>query len=287
MGLFSFGGSRSDSSSQSQSSSFDNMDSSGFTFGQTGSQSSGGSGSQATSRQNIAFEDVFAKLFGGASQAAGSVDTAGLTGAANLLFGSGGKFLDTLDSGGEGAGYLKDRLASRDGMADEQVGMLGDDIARFLAEDVNPAITSGGVQAGTFGGSRGEVQRGIATRGATEAFSKGSLDIRAREQQQRDALATSLSQDESGRATGALGALPSLFGLAEGGAMSGLSPFLALSQILGGPTVLTESDSSSFSQQLAEAFGLNIGANQATGRAGSQGTSSSDSSSRSFNMGFG
>lgn len=275
MGLFGIGGSK--SSSSSVSSSFDNLDSFGFNFARDSSSSRGGS----SSSQSVAFQDVFSKLFRGASGAAAGVDTSSISNAANLLFGQGGGFLEELGGGGAGARFLEERLARGDELADQEIAGLESDIGRFLSETANPAITAGGVAAGTLGGSRGEVQRGIATRGATEAFTRGATDIRARHRGELDAAATALAGDETARGLGGLGALPGLFGLAESGALADLSPFAALSSILGGPTVLTESESS----QLAEALGLQIGADKTTGRAGS--SSRSSSSSASFNFGMG
>lgn len=278
MGLFDFGGSVSESSAQA--SSFDNLDQIGFNFGESGSVSGGVSGSSST--QNIAFQDLFQQLFGGASNVAGGIDTSSLTNAANLLFTSGGGFLEQLAGGGAGAGFLEDRLQRSDELTQEQIDLLGEDIGRFLSEDVNPAITSGGVSASTLGGSRGEVQRGIASRGASEAFARGASDIRLGAQAQNDSIAQFLAGNETERLGSALTQMPGLFGLAEAGTFAGLSPFMLLSQIMGGPTTLT--DSTSFSEQFGESFGLDFGFDQTTGRAGSQ--SSSSSSSASVNFGF-
>ena len=292
MGLFNFGGSKSASDSRSFSSSFDNLDSVGLDFGfnTSRSESAGGGSSFSRSGQEVAFADVFQELFGAAGGAAGRAagGAGGVTSAANLLFNTGGDFLENLAGGGVGAEFLEGRLAGGSELADQQVGQLGSDLSRFLAEDVNPAITSGGVAAGTFGGTRGEVQRGVASRGASEAFVRGSTDIRQREQQSRDAIAGQLLGSETDRAATGLGALPNLFGLAEGGNLAELSPFLALSQILGPQLALTESEGGSeqFSQALAEALGLNVGFNQTTGRAGSTSESTSRSRGTSFNLGF-
>lgn len=293
---FGIGGSRSRSRSSSSSSSFDNLDASGFDIGfDTSTSSSRGGGSSfdrsgSESSQRIAFEDVFANLFSQSFGAAGGIDTGRISGAASLLFGAGGNLIQQLQDGGAGADYLETRLANRDGLAEAQVSQLGDDLARFLSEDVNPAITSGGVQARTMGGSRGEVQRGIAERGASEAFVRGATDIRLADQASRDAIAGNLMASESDRLATSLGSLPQLFGLAEAGTMSALSPFLALSQILGPQTALTESSSfgeggsEQFSEALAQALGFNFGANRTRGRAGSRSQSSSSSSSRSFSL---
>lgn len=259
MGLFGIGGSSSSSRGSSSSSSFDNLDQ--FSLG--GSQSG----------QNIAFEDLFASLFGGASGAAGAVNTGALTNQANLLFGAGGGFLEGLQGGGAGAEFLEGELGRSSGIVDEQIGQLGGDLEKFLGESILPQIKSSGVSAGTLGGSRGEVSKGIAAEGLLSEFARGSTAIRAGERDRITGIAQGLAQDETNRNQIGLGALPGLFGLAEGGALAGLSPFAALSQIMGGPTTLT--DSSSF----------DVGST--TGRAGSTSESSQRSRSSSFNFGFG
>ena len=293
---FGIGGSRSRSRSNSSSSSFDNLDASSFDVGfDTSSSSSRGGGtsfdrSGSQSSQRIAFEDMFSGLFSQSFGAAGGIDTGRISGAADLLFGAGGNIIQQLQGGGVGADYLETRLGERDGLAEAQVSQLGDDLARFLAEDVNPAITSGGVQARTMGGSRGEVQRGIAERGASEAFVRGATDIRIADQAARDSIAGGLMTSEADRLGTSLAGLPQMFGMAEAGAMSGLSPFMALAQILGPQMALTDSTSfgeggsEQFSEALAEAFGYNIGGSRTRGRAGSRSQSSSTSSSRSFSL---
>ena len=276
---FGIGGSKQSSSSESQSSSFDNLDQQGLNIG--GSQSSSVGSSKST--QSIAFEDLFGKLFGGAGAAAGAVDTGAITEAANQLFGGGTQFLDQLFGGGVGAGFLEDRLAGSDDLVDQQIGLLEEDIGRFLSETVNPAITGGGVQAGTLGGGRGEVQRGIASRGAAEAFAKGAVDIRANERAATDSIAQFLAGDETTRAGTGLGSLGDLLNLVTGGSLAGLEPFAALATIMGPQTVLTDSESSQVAGSEAFDFGFDI----TTGRAGSQSSSSSRSSGKSFDFGIG
>ena len=276
---FGIGGGTSKSSSQSSSSSFDNLDQVGLNIGGSQSTSSG----QSTSTSRIAFEDVFAKLFGGASGAAAGIDTSSITNAANMLFGGGTGFLDQLSSGGAGSKFLEDRLAGSGQLVDEQIGLLEKDLGRFLSETVNPAITSGGVQAGTLGGGRGEVQRGIAARGASEAFVKGATDIRLGERAQTDAIAQSLASTDINRAGVGISSLGDLLNLVTGGSLAGLEPFAALSNILGPATVLSDSQSS----QSSDSLGFDFGFDQTTGRAASRSSSSSSSSSKNFSFGNG
>lgn len=274
MGLFSFGGSKSKSRSQSSSSSFsfDNLDQFGFNFGQTGSE--GGSAS------SIAFQDIFQNLFSGASATAAGIDTGALTNQANLLFGSGLGFLGGLQDGGAGTAFLQDQLAQSDNLVNTQIDQLGADLGEFLNETILPGIKSSGIQAGTLGGGRGEVSKGLAAEGLLEEFARGSTNIRQAERSRLTGIADSLANQSLARNQAGLAALPALFGLAESGTLSSLSPFAALSTILGGPTVLQDSFSRS--------FGTDFGIDSTTGRAGSRSSSSSSSSSssKSFSIGL-
>lgn len=277
---FGIGGSRSRSSSSSQSSSFDNLDSSSFNIGGSGSTSS--STGVSSSADRIAFEELFQNLFSGASAAAGGINTQGLSGAANQLFSSGGDFLENLGGGGPGGEFLEGELADSDRLADEQIDLLGSDINRFLTENVLPGINQTGISAGTFGGSRGEVARGIAGEGAVQEFARGSTAIRTNERARTDSIATALLQENTQASQAGLSGLAEVFGLAESAAFADLSPFAQLSSILGDPTVLN--DSASISEALAESFGFDVGASRTRGRAGSESASTSSSRSRSFSL---
>ena len=274
---FGFGGGTSKSSSESSSSSFDNLDQVGISVGEQGSVTGG----QATSTQTIAFEDLFTQLFGGSAAAAAGINTGAITSAANNLFSGGVSFLDSL-GGDAGSGYIQNQITGANDLADQQVDQLSEDVARFLGEDI-AGIDSRGVAAGTLGGSRGELQRGVAEGERAREFMRGATGIRQGAQDRTDSLAQFLAGQSTTNAGLGLSALPGLLGLQETGTMAGLSPFLALSQIYGGPTALTESQSSDF----GSSYGRNFGFDQTTGRAASQSSSSSTSTSKNFNIGFG
>lgn len=274
--MFGFGGGKSSSSSSSSSSSFDNLDQVGFDFGEQGSVSGG----QATSTSRVAFEDLFSQLFGGSASAAAGINTGAITSAANNLFSGGLSFLEGL-GGDAGSSYIGNQITGANELADDQVDQLSEDVARFLGEDI-AAIDSRGVAAGTLGGSRGELQRGVAEGERAREFIRGATGIRQGAQARTDSLAQFLSGQSTQNAGLGLSALPGLLGLQETGAMSSLSPFLALSQIYGGPTVLQDSQSSDF----GSSFGRNFGFDQTTGRAASESSSSSSSSSKNFSIGF-
>jgi hypothetical protein len=250
--MFNIGGSKSSSSSSSY----------GY------SQSFSDSLSQAASKDRVAFEDVFAQLYGGAAGAAGKAAelVPMFQGQAAELYSGGTRFLDTLEQ----ESPLMARL-SETGTADEQIAALGEDLGMFFREELNPAITSRGVATGTLGGGRQGVAQGRAASSVAREFQRGATAIRTADVGRRDSLAAMLSEDQLGRASTGLAALPSLYGLAEGGLTAGLAPYAALSSILGGPTVLGESADFATS----------------TARALSEETSQSKSKSKSFSFGLG
>lgn len=245
--MFNIGGSKASSSSSSY----------GYSFSDSLQQS--------LSKDRVAFEDVFSQLYGGAAGAAGKAAQLApmFQGQAAELYAGGTRFLDTL----EAESPLLARLSDT-GTADEQIAALGGDLGQFLREEINPAITSQGVATGTLGGGRQGVAQGKAASSIAREFQRGATGIRAADVSRRDSLAGMLADDTLGRATAGLGALPGLYGLAEGGLTAGLAPYAALSQIIGGPTVLGDSSSYGISSSRGEDF------------------SQSKSKSKSFSFGF-
>lgn len=228
--------------------------------------------SQAASKDRVAFQDVFASLYGDATGAAGRAAEAVpmFQGQAADLYTGGMRFLDSLNEESPLTARLSDT-----GTADEQIGALGEDLGMFFRNEVNPAITSRGVATGTLGGGRQGVAQGMATQSLAREFQRGSTAIRTADVSRRDSLAGMLSEDRLARTQTGLDALPTLYGLAEGGATAGLTPYATLAQILGGPTVLGESSQYALS------------ASRALSEEESESKSSSSSKSKSFNFGFG
>lgn len=272
MGLFSFSGSRSNSQSRGFS------ESSGESGSAGGSLSGGSAVSGSESAQNIAFEDVFARLFGAAEGAAGGLDASLLTDAANQLFTGGTDFLDSI-GGDAGTAFLEDRLEG-DALLEEQISLLSEDVGRFFTEQLNPAIESEAVGGGALGGGRQGVAQAGATRAAGDVFARGASQLRTRDLESRDRAAGTLLQGNIAGAQTGLAALPQLLGLAESETLGGLAPLAMLSQILGPQMALTDSTSFSTSEDFARAF------SESFGRDRSRSQTSSDSSSRSFGIGF-
>lgn len=256
--MFSFGASSARSNSSSSS------------YGYSGSSTD--AFSRGTSNQRVAFEDLFANLYGQAGGAASRMATmAPQFGAqAERLFSGGLEFLDTL----QGPSAIDERLADP-GTADAQIGDLGEDLARFFAEDLNPEITSRAVATGTLGGGRQGVAQGRAADAITREFARGSTAIRTADVTRRDQLAASAAQNRLGAAGVGLQALPGLLGVAEGGFSAELAPWMQLASVLGGPTVLGSSED--IASEISRAFGEDF----------SQSQSRSKSKSFSFGMGKG
>lgn len=248
---FGFGGSK--TSTDSQSSSYDRS--------QSGSVSAGFGTSQ--SEQNIAFEDVFARLFGGAEGAAAGLDPSMLTSAANTLYSSGTGFMDRIGTDA-GSRYLEDRLAGDSGLVDEQIGLLGEDLGKFFNEQLLPGITSEAVGGGTLGGGRQGVAQGRAVDAVGEQFRRGASDIRTQDLAMRDQAAATLGDQNIQGIMAGLSGLPALAGIADMGFGAGISPYERLAVILGGPTALTSA--SSQSGDFASAYSQSYGESQATSR---------------------
>lgn len=276
--MFSFGGSTSKTKSTSNSLDYGANVSQSF----SDSLSRAISGGQSTSGQNIAFEDLYAQMYGGATGAAGRAaeQVPLLQGQAASLFSSGNQFLESLQ-GGSAQDYLQGRMTGDNPLVDQQIGALGDDLSRFFGEKLNPQITSNHVAGGTLGGGRQGVAQGMAMDSVGREFQQGALGLRAADMQQRDAAAGQLGMlQQQGAATG-LGSLDDMFGIAQGGATAEMLPHQMLSQILGGPTALTSAQSTQFSESEAVARAIS----EAMGFSFGESNSKSKGSSKSFDVG--
>lgn len=220
------------------------------------SQSEQAAVSSSSSTQNIAFEDLFANLYGNASGAAGRAVAGAndLGTAAFQLFTGGNQFLESLgnDAGSE---YLKDRLNANNPVIEQQIADLQRDTGRFFNEELNPAITSRAVAGGTYGGGRQGIAQGLAAERAAQAFTQGATALRAEDVKSRDAVAQSIATNTLSAASTGIGSLPTLLDTLQRGNRSELGIYADLASILGGPTTLTTSES--LAQSLAKAYGEN------------------------------
>jgi len=219
-------------------------------------ESESGGVSESFSTDTIAFEDTFARLFGGAEGASGALDPSILTNTANQLFSGGTQFLDQL-SGGADTSFLEGRLGGNDDLLNEQIGALGEDIGTFFREQILPGIQSESIAGGSLGGSRQGLAEGGAASAAGREFQRGSTSLRVADEQQRLQAAGILGNSRvAGAGTGLQGLEP-LSGVADTMFGAGLEPAERLSAILGDQRVLTESggSGSDFSTSLSNSFG--------------------------------
>lgn len=249
MGLFSGSSSRTDS----QSSSFDRSNAASVSGGAAASQSD----------QRIAFEDVFARLFGGAEGAAAGLDPSMLTEASNYLFGAGQQFVDSLRDN-SGISYMEEQLNRPGEFVDDQIAQLQGDIGRLFNEELLPGISADAIGGGQLGGGRQGVAEAGATRIAGELFADSALGIRLGDQARRDTLAGSITDANVAGAQTGLAGMTNLAAIADLGFGAGLSPYERLAGILGGPTTLTSAASSS--ADFARSISSSYGQSQATSR---------------------
>lgn len=268
------GGSKESQSSKSQSDSY------GYNSSVSGdsSMSSSVSGGSGSTVQDVFSADTFRSLFGGASDAAKQalLGAPELTEAARSLFTGGSQFLQSL-GGGAGTDYMTSRLSADNPVLQEQIDALRDDTGRLFSEQLNPAITSRAVAGGTLGGGRQGVAQGMAIDSAARTFREGATALRAGDVAQRDQVAAQVAGNSLTSAATGLGALPGLLDVLERGNNSELGIFSSLSGILGGPTVLSQSESSDFSRatSMAEAFSRAFGEQRATSSSSSRGKGTS------------
>lgn len=254
-----------------------------FSFGRSGSRgesldrANSNAVSGGTSSQSIAFEPLLSQLFSTATTRAMS---AGPSPAA-MLFSGGLDFLSRL-SGNAGTEALARRVTGPNDALQANLDALRENLGRLFSEEINPAITNEAIAGGTLGGGRQGVAQGQGIRAIAEQFTQGAASLISTDQAQRDEAASTLG---SLLAEGSRIGLENLSGLLNIGVegQTNLAPLSALAQILGAPTVLTESQD--FSRAISESLGMSL--EESFGEDFSFGQSQTSSKSRGFNLGFG
>lgn len=254
-------------------------------FGVNGSEQSGGntstSSGASSSSQDVFLADLFKQVYGGAAGAAGAINPDEISGAARSLFSGGVDFLDQL-GGGAGVDALKARVGDTSSR-DAQLSSLKSELGDFFNTQLAPGVTRAGVATGTLGGARDAVDLSEAAKAVASKFSTGAASIISSDQAQRDAAAGKLADVNNQGAGIGLSALQSLYGLASAGGTAGLMPYQILASIIGGPTVLGQSQS----QQQADAFGFSSGTSFGEQGSQSYGFNTSQSQSTGNSSGYG
>lgn len=243
-------------------------------FGLSGSQS--GDISSGSSSQDIAFSDLYSKLFGGATDSAMAGIASGpqLGAAAKGLFSGGLDLFDNLQGQDIGSSYMTERLGSQNPVLQQQIDALGGDASKLFREQLMPQITQSGVESGTLGNDRQGIAEAQGMDYVTQEFLKNATNLRANDVNQRDAIAAQIAGNTLQGASTGLGALPTLMDTLINSTSPELGIYANLSKILGGPTVLGKS------QSVAQAFSTSFG--QQGSRSNSQSTGSGSSKSNSF-----
>lgn len=255
MGGISGGSNRSNQNNQSSSNAWNVSGNQSSNYG--GQQSSTAGGQQATSGQDIwggqqpalqqLYQTAQGLLSGQGSQSAGA------QGVANDARGA---WLQQLQPGGNP--YFSQSMQ----------GAI-DAATRGFNQNVLPGLADAGVAAGAYGMPRDQLARG-------QAAGQFGQDLTNMVGQ----MATQQYQGDQNRALGALGMSGQMQGLQ-------LAPLQLAGQMIGGPTVLGQSQSSGFNT--GQSYGYNVGQSSgfSQGGATSQGTGSGASRGKNFGASMG
>lgn len=212
----------------------------GFGFGTSRDSSSSQS-------QSSSFVDPSQNLFlnflrnQGASQFGGFMDMASLFG--QQAQGLAGSAMNLGDNP-----FIQSLLQQSQGnpeLVAQQTEQLGSDLGRFFNEQLVPGINQGGIQAGQFAQSRGDIGRGLAAQGVTDQFQRGATAF-----QQADQMRALQAGQFGGQLFGQgqqlqQQGLGQAFDFLQGGFGAQFDPLFALAQIFGDPTVLQQATASS------------------------------------------
>jgi hypothetical protein len=139
-------------------------------------------------------------------------------------------------------------LTDATGQIAAQEASLKSGLGSLFRDEINPAISSGALGAGGYGGGRQGVAQGVAAGQLGNSYTQGLGDITARANAQAGQAATQL-----GPMAGLMG------GVANMGQTAGQAMLANLSNILGDPKVLQKSSSESASTSKDQSFGFGKG----------------------------
>ncbi len=158
---------------------------------------------------------------------------------------AGTAYEDIIGGRSPGAGYMQQRLSEGNPYLEGAITGYGEDIARNLAQNILPELRSGGVAAGSPGGSRSYIAQGLAAQGAQREFARGANQMRLQDLAQTDALAGQYSAMQMAAAQGMTGLTEASYNLGMAPYSAAWMPALNMASVLGAPVPLTSSDSES------------------------------------------
>lgn len=149
------------------------------------------------------------------------------------------------------AGQLQSFSDPNNAMVAQNIDRLNTGLMSQFNEQLMPAIASNSIQGGQFGGGRQGVAEGIAAGKVADAFAGGSADI------MNNAYSMANQATQFGSQYNLMQNQGVLSGLGQQQQQQ-LLPMQVLAQILGNPTVLSQSSGTNKSNAGSEGFGLSI-----------------------------
>lgn len=231
-----------------------------FSFGQSNQQSS-------TDQFNRSNQSVWGQqapflggLFQGASNLAGAQQ--GVQGQAQGLvdqilpstFGG----LGGLSGIAGGGGPLQPFTQPDNGLVQQQLGSLGTNLADFFNTSLLPGLNSAAISAGGLGATRHNLAAGEAAGDMARAFSTGTTDIMSNAYNTAAGAAGNLQQGMIGAAQGIGDLGTSMYNLGMSPFQAAWAPLTAQAGILGGPTVLGQSEGGTTSRSSANSWELGL-----------------------------
>ena len=154
---------------------------------------------------------------------------------------------------------LQQQAGGNPELVQQQTEQLGSNLGRFFNEQLVPGINQQGVASGQFGQSRGNIGRGLAAQGVTRQFQQGATQLQAADAQRAQQAAGTGAQLFGQGSQAQLQGLQGLQGILSSPFATQLQPLLALAQVIGGPNVLSQQSAFNFGQQKSSSSGFNFG----------------------------
>ena len=136
-------------------------------------------------------------------------------------------------------------------LVQQQSDALSADLGKFFNEQLVPGVNQGGQQTGQFGGSRGDIGRGIAAQGVTDQLQRGILGFQSADAQralQAGQAGGQLFNQFQGQQLQGFGQAANILGQGFG---AQFDPLFALQQIFGGPNNLSQQSSQSTASSMS------------------------------------
>jgi hypothetical protein len=137
-------------------------------------------------------------------------------------------------------------------MVQQNVDLMGQDLQRQFNESILPGISGNAIAGGALGGGRQGIAQGLAAQGVSDAFARGSADIRNQAYGQAQQAAGMGGNLLGQGIQTSFGAAPTLMNLGMSPYQQAWMPLQQLGGLIGSPTTI----GNSFSR--GDSFGMNF-----------------------------